>query len=167
VGEGPTALDPFYNTQCTAEARSDAGEFDSLFVTTNRFRVTRTGRMIPARGVDRGRLRHARQATSTLADWYVDRAVGLIEVRLPWGLLNVTDPSSRTVLAAVRERGVVETRPTDGFRFVVVARRRRDDRIVAFLPAAATYTWPAWEQPRWHERLKPAYFALRDLWGSW
>jgi hypothetical protein len=166
-GMGPTGLDPFYNYQCLADEQSDDAEFDSLFVTTNRFRVTRTGRPIPARGVDRGRLRYGRAAESSLADWFVDRAAGLVEVRLPWGLLNVTDPSSRTVLTAVRDGGVIETDTTDGFRFVVARLTRGSNDIVAFLPAAATYTWRRWEEPTWHERLKPAYFAMRDLWGSW
>lgn len=166
-GMGPTGLDPFYNFLCTVESRTDAGQFDSLFVTTNRFRVTRGGTTIPARGVDRGRLRYGRQAESSLADWYLDRHAGLVEVRLPWGLLNVTDPSSRTILTAIRERGVVLTATTDGFRFVVAGLRRGDDHVIAYLPADATYTWPTWEQPTWHERLKPAYYAMRDLWGSW
>ena len=90
--------------------------------------------MIPARGVDRGRLRYGRETESSLADWYVDRQAGLVEVRLPWGVLNVTDPSSRTVLTAIREGGVVLTGPTDGFRFVVAglaARHRRRHRVPA------------------------------------
>jgi len=33
--------------------------------------------------------------------------------------------------------------------------------------ARETNAWPTWEAPRWHERVKPAYEALRDLWGSW
>ena len=166
-GMGPTGLDPFYNFLCTVESRTDAGQFDSLFVTTNRFRVTRNGTMIPARGVDRGRLRYGRETESSLADWYVDRQAGLVEVRLPWAVLNVTDPSSRTVLTAIREGGVVLTGPTDGFRFVVAGLRHGSDQIVAYLPADATYTWPTWEEPMWHEHLKPAYYAMRDLWASW
>jgi hypothetical protein len=170
-GMGPTGLDPFYNYQCTVDVQRDDAAFDSLFVTTNRFRVTRAGREIPARGVDRGRLRYGRAAETTLADWFVDRrAAGrgsLVEIRLPWGLLNVTDPSSRTVLTAVREGGVIETDTTEGFRFVVARLARGSDDIQAFLPAATTYTWHRWEDPTWHERLKPAYYAMRDLWGSW
>ncbi|HTR20431.1 MAG TPA: tetratricopeptide repeat protein [Gemmatimonadales bacterium] len=166
-GMGPTALDPFYNVLCTVNSRSSSGEFDSLFVATNRFRVARTRQIFPARGVDRGRLRYGRERESTLADWYVDRAAGLVEVRIPWGLLNVTDPSSRTIVASVRSGGVVTTTTTDGFRFVGVAVSRASGSVTARLPAGGTFTWPTWEQPTWYERLKPAYFALQRLWGSW
>lgn len=166
-GMGPTGLDPFYDFLCTVESQTDAAQFDSLFVTTNRFRLTRTGSAIPARGVDRGRLRYGRAAESSLADWYVDRRANLVEARVAWGLLNVTDPSSRTVLTAIQDRGRVRTAPTDGFRFVVAALRRDSAQVLAYLPADATYTWPTWEEPKWHERLKPAYYAMQDLWKSW
>lgn len=166
-GMGPADLDPFYNVECTVDVRSDSADFDSLFAVANRFRVTRSLRQIPVRGVDRGRLRYGRASASTLADWFVDRDAGLVEIRLAWGLLNVTDPSSRTVLTAVRHDNSVATDTTDGFRFVVAEPPLGAADPEAVLTASATYRWPTWEEPTWHERLKPAYFALRDLWGSW
>jgi hypothetical protein len=166
-GMGPADLDPFYNVDCTVDIRSDSADFDSLFAVANRFRVTRSLRQIPVRGVDRGRLRYGRASSSTLADWFVDRDAGLVEIRLAWGLLNVTDPSSRTVLTAVRHDNSIETDTTDGFRFVVAEPPLGAADPEAVLAASATYRWPTWEEPTWHERLKPVYFALRDLWGSW
>jgi tetratricopeptide (TPR) repeat protein len=162
-GMRPTDLDRLYNVRAGLDAGGRGGgdgPFDSLFVATNRFRVARTGRTFPARGVNRGRLRYGRAAESTLADWFMD-ASGVIEVRLAWGLLNVTDPSSRTVLARVRDPGPFLTRVTPGFTFVVAG--PRGERLVADRP----YAWPTWETPVWHERLKPAYFAMQSLWGSW
>ena len=156
----PTDLDAFYNRSATIDARRSSDPFDSLFVATNRFRVTRDGRTFPARGVNRGRLRYGRAAESSLADWFVDR---IVEVRVAWGLLNVTDPSSRTVLARVRDPGPFKTETTDGFRFVVSA----TGRGVARLTTARPYVWATWETPVWHERLKPAYYAMQALWGSW
>jgi len=49
----------------------------------------------------------------------------------------------------------------------VVALDRSDGGVVARLGAEQTYAWPTWEVPTWHERLKPAYEAMRDVWGSW
>ena len=96
-GMQPTDLDPFYHDAATVDRRQVDGAFDSLFVTTNRFRVARDGRRFAARGVNRGRLQYGRAATASNADWFLDRSEGMLEVRLPWNLLNVTDPSSRTV----------------------------------------------------------------------
>jgi tetratricopeptide (TPR) repeat protein len=166
-GAGPTALDPFYHWGATL-GRATTGEgWDSLFVATNRWRIARDGETFPARGVNRGRLRYGRAATSSLADWYVDRDGGLIEVRLAWGLLNVTDPSSRRVLRRIAPPDRFETRATAGFRFAVAAVARADGALRAWLPAGPTYAWPSWEEPTWHERVKPVYAALRDVWGSW
>jgi hypothetical protein len=166
AGMQPTDLDAFYNRRATIDARRADGAFDSLFVATNRFRVARDGRTFPARGVNRGRLRYGRARESTLADWFWDRAAGVIEVRVPWGLLNVTDPSSRTVLARVRDPGPFGTEVTDGFRFIVTA-TRRDGAIAARLAPEQPYAWATWETPVWHEHLKPAYYAMQALWGSW
>lgn len=166
-GMGPTALDPFYNDAATANATGHRGVFDSLFVMTNRWRIGRDGRTYPARGVNGGRLRYGAATESTLADWYIDRASGQIQVRIAWGLLNVTDPSSRQVMVRYRRDGVFETARTDGFRFVVDALTRGSGAVVVKLAPAQTYAWPTWEVPTWHERLKPAYFTMHDVWGSW
>lgn len=167
-GIGPTGLDRFYNEAVTVNARRDDGMWDSLFVTTNRWRIGRDGRTAPARGVNRGRLLHGRVEDTSLADWYADRVAGLIEVRIPWALLNVTDPSSRRVMLRYRRAGeAFETAVTDGFRFRVVALERASGAARASFGPSVTYAWPTWEVPRWHERLKPAYFALREVWGAW
>ena len=166
-GMGPTGLDVFYNHGATADVVRHDGTFDSLFVTTNRWRIGRDGRTYRAKGVNRGRLRYGRAVESTLADWYVDPASGLIEIRIAWGLLNVTDPSSRQVMVRYRRDGVFETARTDGFRFAVVALDRASGTSVARFEPKQTYAWPTWDEPTWHERLKPAYFAMREVWGSW
>ena len=166
-GAGPTALDAFYHWGATLDRASTGGGWDSLFVTTNRWRIGRDGRTYPARGVNRGRLRYGRAAASTLVDWYEDRDAGLIEVRLAWGLLNVTDPSSRRVLRRIVPPDRFETAVSAGFRFAVAVVARNDGVVRARVRAGPTYVWPSWEEPTWHERLKPAYAALRDIWGSW
>src|SRR5947207_178191 len=158
---GPTGLDRFYNQAASVDHAGRDGAFDSLFVTTNRWRIGRSGRTYAARGVNRGRLRYGRAAESSLADWYVDRAAGLVEVRIAWGLLNVTDPSSRRVMVRHRRDGTFETAVTEGFRFEVAALHRSGGGVVARLGAGQTYAWPTWAVPTWHERLKPAYAAMR------
>ena len=167
-GAGPAALDPFYHWGATLGRASTGDGWDSLFVTTNRWRIARDGETFPAHGVNRGRLRYGRAETSSLDDWYVERdGGGLIEVRLAWGLLNVTDPSSRRVLRGIAPPDRFETTATAGFRLAVAAVARADGAVRAWVPVGPTYVWPSWEEPTWHERVKPAYAALRDVWGSW
>lgn len=171
----------FYRRPVTPGSASD-GRFDSLFVITNRARFGRDGTFYPAQGYDRGMLRHAPEAATTLADWYHDAVAGLIELRIPWGLINVTDPSTRTVLfddvTRAREdpdAGSFGTATTDGVRVgAVMYRKGVRPRVIATLPgrsgsawrrtAFRTYTWRPWEEPRSHSRLKPVYDSLRTLW---
>jgi hypothetical protein len=84
----------FYRRPATIGVETD-GRFDPMYVITNRARFGRDGTFFPAQGYDRGRLNFGTSVESSLADWYADPAGGLLEIRLPWGLLNVTDPSSR------------------------------------------------------------------------
>jgi tetratricopeptide (TPR) repeat protein len=165
-GMGATALDPFYHYGATVTESGQTGTWDSLWMTSNRWRIARDGRTFPASGADRGRLRFGTETSSTLADWYVDRAAALVEVRIPWGLLNVTDPSSHRILRRISAGAGFQTDSTDGFRFEVVAvdsAGGERDRLAS----GVTYRWCGWEVPVSHERLKAAYFAMRDLWSGW
>jgi len=166
----------FYRRPATIGVESD-GRFDPMFVITNRARFGRDGTFFPAQGYDRGRLSFGTESASTLADWYADSAAGLIEIRIPWGLLNVTDPSSRMVLydAPGRSAGEFGTAVTDGFRFAAVLYRKGASAApVATLPesegrvwrgaAFRTWAWPTWEEPVSHSRLKPVYDSLKATW---
>lgn len=152
------------------------GVFDSLFVITNRARFGRDGTFFPARGYDRGKLKHGTQARSTLADWYLDESAGLLELRIPWDLLNVTDPSSRTLLFDRDSTGELGTALAEDFHIgVVMYRKGSEAGIVGALPrvegrmwrakAFTPWRWAGWSEPRSHSRLKPVYDSLRLLWG--
>lgn len=165
-GMGPTALDPFYQYGAHVREAGRTGVWDSMWVTTNRWRIGRDGRTFPAQGLDRGRLRFGADSASTLSDWYADPGANLTEVRIPWGLLNVTDPSSHRVLESITFRPGFATDSTAGFRFGVAA-LGPGGAVRARLFPGPTYRWPGWEAPVSHERLKPAYYAIRDLWSTW
>lgn len=175
---GGDDLGRFYRRPVMTGRETD-GRFDGMFVITNRARFGRDGTFYPARGYDRGLLRFGTEAVSSLSDWYVDREAGLVEVRLPWGLLNVTDPSSRTVLMD-REgdlAGGFGTAVTAGFRFGAIRYdSEAGDRAIEALPrttegrwrgdAFRTWTWAGWEHPTSHSRLKPVYDSLQATWGG-
>lgn len=151
------------------------GRFDSLAIITNRARFGRDGTFYGARGYDRGRLLHGTEAQSTLSDWYFDRKAGLLQLRLAWDLLNVTDPSTRTLLFDPRTEGSFGTVKAGDFHFGAVLYQKgarhpvlgtvpeRDDgewSAERFRP----WRWREWTEPRSHGRLKPVYDSLRAVW---
>jgi hypothetical protein len=154
--------------------RGDA-RFDSLFVITNRARFGRDGRFYRAQGYDRGRLRFGTEKSSSLADWYLDERAGLLQLRIPWDLLNVTDPSTRTLLYDRNLSGDFGTATAVDFRVgVVIYRKAGTPQIIGALPdlkpgvwqtgAFVPWRWKGWTEPRYHSRLKPVYDSLRLLW---
>lgn len=157
-------LGRFYHRPVTIMNRSD-GRFDPMFVITNRARFGRDGTFFPAKGVDRGALRFGTARASTLSDWYLDREAGLIEIRIPWDLLNVSDPSSRTVLYERRADGGFGTITAGDFHFLVAAYEKSTGRVEQLGPSRGWH-WPGWTEPDWFSRPKPAYDSLTATWGA-
>lgn len=174
VGSRPVAVQQIYNRPFRSIANA-AGQYDSMVVITNRRRIGRDGTVYPERGVDRGRLLFARQQETTLADWYAEPRTGIIEMRIPWGMLNVLDPSSRLVLHGSNAGAVAGVR-TQGFRFVVESYdparlAAGGDRLpngadARSWGAVPLWTWATWEEPRWYEELKPQFETMRRVFGD-
>jgi len=169
-------FDPVSPRPLRSETNEDA-DFVPIQPETNRERIGRDGTRFPARRHDRSTLRYGSTDPTALdrddlADWYVDPEGRSIELRLPWALLNVGDPSSRRVIheEAARE-GPVETIVTDGFRFHLLALEEESgrwhvaDRLPRTEGAALAdfphYTWPTWDEPTYHLAPKESYSVLQ------
>ncbi len=83
---------------------NDDGLYAPLLIETNRERVSRSGTLYPARHLDWGRL--------TQGEWHI--GASSIEIAIPWGLLAVGDPSSRSVLDDREGTRQTEVSTTDG-----------------------------------------------------
>ena len=170
--------DPFANRlrrPWASQERSD-GDFISMMVPTNRDRFGRDGTWYPAKSYEGSALRYGSMdpdspLADTLAEWIVSPGGDFLETRLPWGALNVTDPSSLRVLHEETARGgLAETRETEGFRFDVVLAGAAAGASVSRLPGSApaspadypVYRWSGWQQPRYHLQLKDSYWILKD-----
>jgi hypothetical protein len=165
------------------------GRFMEMMAETNRKRVGRDGTVYPAQRSNRSTLVHASMDRrdpddSTLCDWRAGVDANIIEIRLGWGLLNVTDPSSRCVLhddpKNLKTVGCIET---DGFRFYAVAVRPEgvaygptplDARLADRLPPGdlakpsdlPMYTWRGWDRPTYHLEKKETWTVLKRAFES-
>ena len=138
------------------------GDFRPERVVTNRLRFARDGTEFAAAGYDRGIL-----LPGSLPDGDWERLPdGALEIRIPWLLLNVSDPSGRHVLLdgphpAKTDSVGITVVETIGVTLGV----RRDGRWTT-TPAGATarYTWDSWETPPWRARRRPTFAAMRETW---
>jgi Tfp pilus assembly protein PilF len=169
-GSKPSATQYVYNPALRIVA-NDLGQWDSLVVVPNRRRIGRDGTIYPAISYNRNRLLYSRESDNSLADWFADATTGVIEVRLPWGMLQLVDPSTRTVLFGNTAAGTVSGATTDGFRFVVESYdpsnpRSGGDNLprgtgTSRFAEPPTWSWPPWETPQWYAEVKPLFAAMQ------
>ena len=155
-------------------ASAATADFVHLTFESNRERIGRDGTRHPAITVDRGALRFgsldpAASDFDTRVDVAVGSRSGTIELRLPWTLLNVTDPSSRRVLHQETQHDPpLDTIATDGFRIYAFAvdpgshGRKPLSRLPAAGEIAPTFAWEPWEVPRYRTEPKYGVGAIRD-----
>lgn len=175
-GSRPPAVQRVYNSPFRTLPNSD-GRYDTLVVTPNRRRFGRDGTVYPSISYDRNLLRFATQTETTLADWFADSATGIIEVRIPWGMLHVLDPSSRNVLYGDARTGEIDGVETDGFRFVVQSYNPANPAAAGGLMPRGTgaaktfanvktWAWPKWQEPLWHAEVKPLFAAMKKTFDA-
>jgi hypothetical protein len=165
IESGPIASPP--------NARDGTVPFVHLTFETNRERIGRDGTRYPAIVVDRGVLRYGSLDPNasdfdTRTDLAVGAAHGTIELRLPWALLNVTDPSSRRVVhQETMHEPPLDTVKTEGFRIYAFAadpkhpRRSPLSRTPAAGVAAPLFAWATWEVPRFRTEPKAGVETIR------
>lgn len=143
--------------------RRARGDFRGQRVVTNRLRFGRDGQEFAAAGYDRGYLV---PGPAPDGDW--ERLPdGALELRLPWLLLNVSDPSSRHVLFdSATATGTEEFGTTMVDHIGITLGVRRGDTWTTRPAEAgvAPFTWATWDEPAWRQRRRPAFDAMRAVW---
>lgn len=160
---------------------NEAGEFVMPMTESNRPRIGRDGTRFPAHRQEIGWLRHGTQdrsdpAFDSRAEWQAGAAGDgwqFLEARIPWGLLNVTDPSSHRVVRDTTPPGdEVGTVVTDGFRLCLVRFRAEGSAPLVpigslpvaqdgVIPAPPRFTWPGWGQPTFHRARKQSFDLVK------
>jgi len=127
---------------------------------------------VAAGRLERGTTHPGDARYNSLAAWQANGKV--VELRVPWMLLGFSDPSSLTVMSYQGEGKSFQTTTTKGIRLLpwIVDRTKA---TATSLPQSGTpyrvselplYAWKAWEQVRYHERLKQSYSILQDAYRS-
>lgn len=98
------------------------------------------------------------EAFNSLADFY--EKDGIIEIRIPWQLLNFTDPSDGKIIADFYNQQSITSTTFNGFKigYAVLNANNAAQNI----QLEGTYNYKPWgTTPTYHERLKKSYYILQ------
>lgn len=155
----------------------EAGAFEEIMIEANRPRYGRDGSVFPPIFLSRSELPEGiadptDPEYSSLAAWRASASEGMIELRIPWGLLLFLDPSSRLAFAGT-DGETPFGRPTPGISVVALALDRDEENrsVVASLPQlrdgridpAPLFTWNRWNEVSYDLYQKASYQALREI----
>lgn len=151
---------------------------------TRGYTVPSTGDEVPFEAVETGELRYGvgdptAADYDSLADVHVAPAANAVEMRLPWGLINVADPSSGLRLADVWEGELGAFEPLDAITVAAATYAPDADGVARPVDGAtnvthaapgvsngrlrgATYAWERWDRPDYRERRKESYDVLKE-----
>ena len=119
--------------------------------------------VIPFTGYETGLLQYGianpdHTEFNSLNDFYYED--GHLEIRIPWQLLNVMDPSKKIVIDDMHASGKISPLHVNGFNIGL--------ELIKDGSAAGSqdltmqeYNWEQWDQPTYHERLKKSYYILQ------
>ncbi|WP_176786163.1 hypothetical protein [Desulfosporosinus hippei] len=97
---------------------------------------------------------------NSLSDFFVQD--NNLEIRIPWALLNVTDPSSAMVMDDLYKAGIQSIK-TNGFYIGGIL--LKENHVVGST-TMNLFSWQEWDTPSFHERLKPSYFIIQDAFAN-
>ncbi len=140
-----------------------SGVFEPMYLCLSReIKLPEDGRVIPFMKYETGLLKHGNSNPNhkdfnSLTD--ISEKDGKVEIRIPWQLLNFMDPSSKLVMADLHKEKDFIPEKIKGLYFgAEVIKEGQDNGTIGM----EYYTWEDWEQPTFHERIKPSYYIVRD-----
>lgn len=137
---------------------ADGSDFHPIYLCLNRelyFPVTKE--TIPYRRSETGILRYGNGTPeSENYDSLADFCYGehCIELRIPWGILNFRDPSTKEIEADFHKNGYFSGMNIEQ---IYLGAGGYGDTV-----EMAGYTWDNWDQVVYHERLKESYYVMQD-----
>ena len=113
---------------------------------------------------------------NSLSDYYVNEDEKILEIRIPWLLLNVKDPSSHEVMGDVWSDGLDSKETTEGF-YIGGLLVGENNKILESMPKIIDnrlkkedffrYHWVGWDKPSYSERLKKSYYIIKDTFSRY
>ena len=98
---------------------------------------------------------------NSLTDYSVNK--NIVEIRIPWQLLNVMDPSTKMIMGDFYAKGKISPIKVPGLYIGGILTK---NNAVIENSNMEFYNWKEWDVPTYHERLKPSYDILKKAFRS-
>lgn len=105
----------------------------------------------------------------SLADYYWSTD-GVLELRLPWLLLQSEDPSRHEFTGDIYQDGLEASKFVEGIYLSAVYMNQEGEIVDSFTPLQDNtvsefqlYAWPEWDLPAYGVRLKQSYYIIQEL----
>lgn len=123
--------------------------------------LPRTGEIIPVQYIEVGNLIYGNgnpksDEYNSLSDFIINGDD--IEIRIPWLMLNISDPSRKMVLGDFNKTGDITHIKIDNI-YVGVNVLKNNSSVDNI--DMKEYNWKQWVLPTYHERLKESYYILQ------
>lgn len=141
----------------------NSGRFNPMMLCTGyEMTIPTTNQVVEFESYETGKLTYGNGDPSSkdymsLSDFIYNEKEGILEIRIPWQLLNVMDPSSKQIMSDFYTGQSITPTDFDGFT-VGLGVIGEQDRTVSL---NGTYAYEGWTTPTYHERLKPSYKILQ------
>ena len=131
-----------------------------------------TGEVLPFTYYETGKLRYGNGNPAdgnydSLTDFAVSENGKVVELRIPWLLINVKDPSKKVVMGDLYSgKGQESEMAIDSIGITLVTEpksRNKDNKLDPTQFKPIRYTWDSWEFPEHGERLKKSYEYVQKV----
>lgn len=154
--------------------------FEEILIPTQPYHIGRDGTIYQEMYTNMSELRYGtadytKSDFNHLAAWHYDKENGMIEIRIPWMLLFVTDPPRREVLLklvpgwdpfrslSIRTPGIGIVAVSIDSEGEIESLPKNDQGFIS-IESMPLYTWEKWNSiPPYESRFKKSYFTLERL----
>ncbi|WP_409299865.1 hypothetical protein [Peribacillus sp. SCS-155] len=160
--------------------KKDSGYFHPIRLALNKaMTIPTTNQMIPFHSYETGKLKFGNGNPSSkdynsLTDISFSKDKKTIELRMPWQLLNIKDPSLKEAMGDIWKKGLEASISIPGIKIAAIS--YNDGKPSGSLPAGVegdipsqdikTYEWNPWEQASYHERFKESYYIMQNAYKN-
>lgn len=151
----------------TAYEKKDSGIFNPIYLCLNRsLFLPEDEKTLPLEKYETGKLilgdaNPEHKDYNSLADYAVNK--DKVEIRIPWQLLNVMDPSTKMIMDDFNEKNKISSLKIEGLYIGGILTK---NNVVTETSNMEVYNWNEWDIPTYHERLKPSYDILKKAFKS-